>query len=62
MNGLKTDLIGEFVAIPDEGDAGWIRAVYVNAGGQLMVAVQRDNQANDLKTYLAYDIVFPEVK
>ncbi len=59
MSHVQTDLIGRYVKIPSEGDAGWIRAVYAYTT-HLLVAVQRDNQARDLKVYFASLIIFPE--
>jgi len=53
---VQTDLVGEYVTIPDEGDAGWIRAVFV-ASGALYVLVQRHNPSQDLKVYYALNIV-----
>ena len=53
---VQTDLIGKYVSIPDDGDAGWIRAVYV-ASNSLFVFVQRDNSSRDFKSYFASQIM-----
>jgi hypothetical protein len=69
---IATDLVGEYVTIPSEGDAGWIRAVFnkfvseanmrytqplMATDSYLWVVVQRDNQANDLAQYPLSDVV-----
>jgi len=58
---MQTNLLGEYVSIPDEGDAGWIRAVFV-ADDVLYFLVQRDNVSKDLRIYYAETVVIPEGK
>jgi hypothetical protein len=58
---VETNLVGEYVTIPDEGDAGWVRAVFVS-GGDVQLLVQRDNISRDLRSYFAELVVIPEVK
>lgn len=55
---MKTNLLGEYVKIPGEGDAGWVRAVWDGRSGNLYVLVQRDNVSNDAKIYLANELIF----
>ena len=52
---VQTDLIGRYVIFPNDGDAGWIRAVYA-VGPQLMVFVERDNVSRDFRSYFAVDM------
>jgi hypothetical protein len=61
MSCVSTDLLGEYVKIPDHGDAGWIRAVFADES-HIFVLVQRDNVSKDFKTYFAAEMVMPEVK
>ena len=58
----QTDLIGRYLTIPSEGDAGWVRAVW-SAGSSrthVMVLVERDNVSKDFKTYYAEQLVAPK--
>ena len=55
---IQTDLIGKYAKFPYDGDAGWIRALFVSHN-RLYVLVQRDNSSNDLKTYVATEMVLP---
>lgn len=57
---LYTDLVGAYVEIPDEGDAGWVRAVFLKDNSELMVLVQRSNPSRDARIYLARDLAFPK--
>ena len=52
---VQTNLLGEYVNIPDDGDAGWIRAVY-SYDGDLLVLVQRDNVSKDFRIYNAESV------
>ena len=58
---VQTNLLGVYVSIPDEGDAGWIRAVFV-ADEMLYFLVQRVNSSRDLRVYNAETVVIPEVR
>ena len=58
---IQTNLVGEYVSIPDEGDAGWVRAVFV-AEDVLYVLVQRNNVSRDMRIYYVENIVIPETK
>lgn len=57
---VQTNLIGEYVSIPDEGDAGWVRAFFV-AEDVPFVLVQRNNVSRDMRIYYVENIVIPEV-
>ena len=59
---VQTDLLGRYVYIPSEGDAGWVRAVWAagSSRSHLMVFVERDNVSRDFKTYYAEHIVVPK--
>jgi hypothetical protein len=69
---IATDLVGEYVTIPSEGDAGWIRAVFnkivseqvaaypqsvFSENSYVWVLVQRNNSSNDLAQYPIDQIV-----
>lgn len=59
---VQTDLLGRYITIPAEGDAGWVRAVW-SAGSSrthVMVLVERDNVSRDFRAYYAETLVAPK--
>lgn len=53
---VQTELLGCYLSAPDDGDAGWVRAVWVQ-GGELKVLLERDNVSHDFRTYYANNLV-----
>ena len=58
---LNTDLLGNYVRIPSEGDSGWIHAVWID-GSSLKVLVCRDNSSNDFRIYFGNQLALFDEK
>ena len=56
MSSVISDLVGEYVWIHDEGDAGTVRAVFTDRDGELFVLINRDNVSQDFRVYSAESI------
>ena len=51
MSLIATNLLGQHVFIPDEGDSGTVCAVFTDRDGWLKVLVHRENRSQDFRIY-----------